>query len=238
MRKTGTLYLIPTSLSKRALKEELKEKDLNTVRELKYFIVETPKVARAHLKDMGMVLQELDMAVLDEHTKIKEMPFLLEPLIHGNNVGLMTDAGAPAIADPGSIVVRECHRLGIKVVPLVGPSSMLLALMASGLNGQQFRFLGYLPKDPERRKRKLVSIERESERKNESQIFIEAPYRNKSLFNDILQVCKNSTDLTVAIDITGENEYINTMSIREWKESKNIKILDIPSIYILLGKRI
>ena len=238
MRKTGTLYLIPTSLSKRALKEELKEKDLNTVRELKYFIVETPKVARAHLKDMGMVLQELDMAVLDEHTKIKEMPFLLEPLIHGNNVGLMTDAGAPAIADPGNIVVRECHRLGIKVVPLVGPSSMLLALMASGLNGQQFRFLGYLPKDPERRKRKLVSIERESERKNESQIFIEAPYRNKSLFNDILQVCKNSTDLTVAIDITGENEYINTMSIREWKECKNIKILDIPSIYILLGKRI
>ena len=238
MRKTGTLYLIPTSLSKRALKEELKEKDLNTVRELKYFIVETPKVARAHLKDMGMVLQELDMAVLDEHTKIKEMPFLLEPLIHGNNVGLMTDAGAPAIADPGNIVVRECHRLGIKVVPLVGPSSMLLALMASGLNGQQFRFLGYLPKDPERRKRKLVSIERESERKNESQIFIEAPYRNKSLFSDILQVCKNSTDLTVAIDITGENEYINTMSIREWKESKNIKILDIPSIYILLGKRI
>ena len=238
MRKTGTLYLIPTSLSKRALKEELKQRDLDTVRELKYFIVETPKVARAHLKDMGMVLQELDMAVLDEHTKIKEMPFLLEPLIHGNDVGLMTDAGAPAIADPGNIVVRECHRLGIKVVPLVGPSSMLLALMASGLNGQQFRFLGYLPKDPERRKRKLVSIERESERKNESQIFIEAPYRNKSLFSDILQVCKNSTDLTVAIDITGENEYINTMSIREWKECKNIKILDIPSIYILLGKRI
>ena len=238
MRKTGTLYLIPTSLSKRALKEELKQRDLDTVRELKYFIVETPKVARAHLKDMGMVLQKLDMAVLDEHTKIKEMPFLLEPLIHGNDVGLMTDAGAPAIADPGNIVVRECHRLGIKVVPLVGPSSMLLALMASGLNGQQFRFLGYLPKDPERRKRKLVSIERESERKNESQIFIEAPYRNKSLFSDILQVCNNSTDLTVAIDITGENEYINTMSIREWKECKNIKILDIPSIYILLGKRI
>lgn len=238
MRRTGTLYLIPTSLSKRVLKEELNQRNLDIVRSIKYFIVETPKVARAHLKDMGMILQELDMAVLDEHTKAKEMPMLLEPLIHGNDVGLMTDAGSPAIADPGNIVVRECHRLGIKVIPLVGPSSILLALMASGLNGQQFRFLGYLPKDPERRKRKLVSIERESERKNESQIFIEAPYRNKSLFNDILQVCKNSTDLTVAIDITGENEYINTMSIKEWRESKNIKILDFPSIYILLGKRV
>jgi len=238
MRNSGTLYLIPTSLSKKTLKEELNEKDIQKVKDLKFFIVETPKVARAHLKDMGMILQELDMAILDEHTKTREMPSLLEPLIHGNDVGLMTDAGSPAIADPGSLVVRECHRLGIKVIPLVGPSSIVLALMASGLNGQRFRFLGYLPKDPERRKKKIRSIERESERSNESQIFIEAPYRNRSLFNDLLQVCKSNTDLTVAIDITGENEYINTMSIKEWRNSKNIKILDIPSIYILLGKSI
>ena len=238
MRNSGTLYLIPTSLSKASLGEVLSKKDLGIVKGLKYFIVETPKVARAHLKDMGMVLQELDMAILDEHSKTGDIPFLLEPLIHGNDVGLMTDAGSPAIADPGNLVVRECHRLCIKVVPLVGPSSIILSLMASGLNGQQFTFLGYLPKDPERRKRKLKSIERESSRKNESQIFIEAPYRNRSLFNDILQICNSSTDLTIAVDITGENEYINTMSIKEWRESKSIKILDIPSIYILLGKRI
>ncbi len=237
MRNSGVLYLIPTSLSKRLLKDELNERDLDTVRGIKYYIVETPKVARAHLKDMGIVLQELNMAVLDEHSKRTDIPFLLEPLIHGNTVGLMTDAGCPGVGDPGSMVVRECHRLGIKVVPLVGPSSVILALMGSGLNGQRFTFLGYLPKDPESRKRKLRNIERVSSLKNESQIFIEAPYRNKSLFNDILEVCKSNTDLTVAIDLTGENEYINTMSIKEWRLSKNIKILDIPSIYILLGRK-
>lgn len=237
MRNTGILYLIPTSLSKKLLKDELKESDLDTVRTLKYFIVETPKIARAHLKDMGMVLQELDMAILDEHSKTNDIPFLLEPLIHGNNVGLMTDAGCPGVGDPGSLVVRQCHRLGIKVVPLVGPSSILLSLMASGLNGQRFKFLGYLPKEPEDRKRKLKSIERESARSNESQIFIEAPYRNKSLFNNILDVCSGNTDLTVAIDITGEREFITTMSIKDWRMSKDIKIIDIPSIYIILAKR-
>lgn len=237
MRSTGTLHLIPTSLTGNPLKEELKEKDLDIVKTIKYFIVETPKIARASLKDMGMVLQELDMAILDEHSKIKDVPFLLEPLIHGNDIGLMTDAGCPGVGDPGNLVVRECHRLGIKVVPLVGPSSILLSLMASGLNGQRFRFLGYLPKDPESRKKKLKYIERDSCRNNESQIFIEAPYRNKTLFNDMLEVCYPNTDLTIAIDITGENEYINTMSIKEWRKSKSIKILDIPSIYILLGKR-
>lgn len=237
MRNTGVLYLIPTSLSKRLLKDELKESDLNTVRGIKFFIVETPKVARSYLKDMGMVLQELNMAILDEHSKKTDIPYLLEPLIHGNSVGLMTDAGCPGIGDPGSMVVRECHRLGIKVVPMVGPSSITLSLMASGLNGQRFRFLGYLPKDPEGRKRSIKSIERESMSKNESQIFIEAPYRNKSLFNDILEVCNGDTQLTIAVDVTGENEYINTMSVREWRLSKNIKLLDIPSIYILLGKK-
>ena len=237
MRNTGVLYLIPTSLSKKVLKDELNEKDLEIVRGIKYFIVETPKVARAYLKDMGMVLQDLSMGILDEHSKRTDIPYLLEPLIHGNTVGLMTDAGCPGVGDPGSMVVRECHRLGIKVVPLVGPSSVILALMASGLNGQRFRFLGYLPKEPESRRRKIKSIERESAKGNESQIFIEAPYRNKSIFNDILEVCSSNTDLTIAVDITGKDEYINTMSIREWRMSKDIKILDIPSIYILLGKK-
>ncbi len=237
MRNTGTLYLIPSSLSKRTLKEELKNKDLELIKKLKYYIVETPKVARASLQELGIILQDLEMAILDEHTKKNEIPFLLEPLILGNDVGVMTDAGCPGIGDPGSLVVRECHRLGVKVVPLVGPSSITLALMSSGLNGQKFRFLGYLPKEPELRKKKIKSIERGSIRNTESQIFIEAPYRNKSMFSDIIQVCNPETDLTIAVDLTGDNEYINTMSIREWRKSKNIKILDIPSIYILQGRR-
>jgi 16S rRNA (cytidine1402-2'-O)-methyltransferase len=238
MRKTGVLYLIPTSLTKVSLKEELKKKDLDIVINIRYFIVENPKVARAHLKGLDIVLQELDMRVLNEHSRREDLPYLLEPLIQGFDVGLMSDAGVPAIADPGSLVVRECHRFGIRVVPLVGPSSIILSLMASGLNGQSFKFHGYLPRDPEKRKRKIKSIENISSKQRESQIFMEAPYRNKTLFNDIIQVCKPNTDLTIAIDVTGENEYINTMSIKQWRESKNIKLLDIPSIFILLGRRV
>ena len=237
MKNSGTLYLIPTSLSKRPLVEELKESDLDIVRSLSYFIVETPKIARSYFKGLGIVIQELDMRVLDEHTKSNDIPFLIEPLIHGFNVGLMTDAGCPGVGDPGSLVVRECHRLGIKVVPLVGPSSIILSLMASGLNGQRFRFLGYLPKEPESRRKIIKRIENESIRNNESEIFIEAPYRNKRLFDDLMSVCNADTLLTVAIDLTGKNEDIRTMKISEWKMSKNINILDIPSIYILLGRK-
>lgn len=237
MKNSGTLYLIPTSLSKRPLIEELKESDLNIVRTLSYFIVETPKIARSYFKGLGVVIQNLDMRILNEHTKQNDIPFLIEPLVQGFSMGLMTDAGCPGVGDPGSLVVRECHRLGIKVVPLVGPSSIILSLMASGLNGQKFRFLGYLPKNPERRRKIIKRIENESIRNNESEIFIEAPYRNKRLFDDLMSICNANTELTVAVDLTGKNEDIRTMKISEWKMSKNINILDIPSIYILLGKK-
>jgi len=237
MKNSGTLYLIPTSLSKRPLVEELKESDMNIVRTLSYFIVETPKIARSYFKGLGVVIQELDMRILNEHTKQNDIPFLIEPLVQGFSMGLMTDAGCPGVGDPGSLVVRECHKLGIKVVPLVGPSSIILSLMASGLNGQRFRFLGYLPKNPESRRKIIKRIENESIRNNESEIFIEAPYRNKRLFDDLMSVCNANTELAVAVDLTGKNEDIRTMKISEWKMSKNINILDIPSIYILLGKK-
>ena len=237
MKNSGTLYLIPTSLSKRPLVEELKESDLDIVRALSYFIVETPKIARSYFKGLGIVIQNLDMRILNEHTKQNDIPFLIEPLVQGFSMGLMTDAGCPGVGDPGSLVVRECHKLGIKVVPLVGPSSIILSLMASGLNGQRFRFLGYLPKNPESRRKIIKRIENESIRNNESEIFIEAPYRNKRLFDDLMSVCNANTELAVAVDLTGKNEDIRTMKISEWKMSKNINILDIPSIYILLGKK-
>jgi len=237
MKNTGTLYLIPTSLSKRPLVEELKESDLNIVRTLSYFIVETPKIARSYFKGLGVVIQNLDMRILDEHTKQNDIPFLIEPLVQGFSMGLMTDAGCPGVGDPGSLVVRECHKLGIKIVPLVGPSSIILSLMASGLNGQRFRFLGYLPKNPESRRKIIKRIEIESIRNNESEIFIEAPYRNRRLFDDLMNVCNANTELAIAVDLTGKNEDIRTMKISEWRMSKNINILDIPSIYILLGKK-
>ena len=237
MKNSGTLYLIPTSLSKRPLVEELKESDMNIVRTLSYFIVETPKIARSYFKGLGVVIQNLDMRILNEHTKQNDIPFLIEPLVQGFSMGLMTDAGCPGVGDPGSLVVRECHKLGIKVVPLVGPSSIILSLMASGLNGQRFRFLGYLPKNPESRRKMIKRIENESIRNNESEIFIEAPYRNKRLFDDLMSVCNANTELAVAVDLTGKNEDIRTTKISEWRMSKNINILDIPSIYILLGKK-
>jgi len=237
MKNSGTLYLIPTSLSKRPLVEELKESDMNIVRTLSYFIVETPKIARSYFKGLGVVIQNLDMRILNEHTKQNDIPFLIEPLVQGFSMGLMTDAGCPGVGDPGSLVVRECHKLGIKVVPLVGPSSIILSLMASGLNGQRFRFLGYLPKNPESRRKIIKRIENESIRNNESEIFIEAPYRNKRLFDDLMSVCNANTELAVAVDLTGKNEDIRTTKISEWRMSKNINILDIPSIYILLGKK-
>jgi len=237
MKKLGTLYLIPSSLSKKTLKEELKSSDLKKVKGLKYFIVETPKIARAYLAGIDIVLQELDMRVLDEHSRSNDISFLLEPLVQGYDVGLMSDAGTPAVADPGAIVVRECHRIGIRVIPLVGPSSILLALMSSGMNGQQFCFNGYLPRDPNRRRAKIKQLERESLRRNITQLFIEAPYRNNSLFKDILEVCNPNTDLCLAVDITGEKEYIKTQSIKEWKMERDIKILDIPMIYLILAKK-
>jgi len=237
MKTLGTLYLIPTSLSKKPLKEELKSSDLEIVKELKHFVVETPKVARAYLSGLNIVLQELDMKVLDEHTKLNDISYLLEPLVQGHNVGLMTDAGLPAIADPGNLVVKECHRLGIRVVPMVGPSSILLSLMASGMNGQSFTFHGYLPRDPMKRKAKIKQLERESLRRNQTQIFIEAPYRNISMFKDILEVCTPNTSLCLAVDITGERELIKTQSINDWRRERDFKILDIPTIYLILAKR-
>ncbi|MGI6423637.1 MAG: SAM-dependent methyltransferase [Candidatus Dojkabacteria bacterium] len=237
MKNFGTLYLIPTSLSKRILKDELRERDLEIVKRLKHFIVETPKSARFALSGMGIVLQELNMQILDEHTRKKDIQTLLTPLVEGFNVGLMSDAGTPGIADPGALLVRECHRVGIEVVPLVGPSSIVLALSASGLNGQSFSFSGYLPKEAERRRGRIKRLERESARKNMTQIFIEAPYRNRVLFNDILAVCNSGTLLCVARDITGEQESIKTDKIGEWKKRKDINILDLPTIYLILAER-
>jgi 16S rRNA (cytidine1402-2'-O)-methyltransferase len=237
MKNFGKLYLIPTSLSKRPLVEELKSSDIEKIATIKNFIVETPKVARTFFKGMNVVLQELDMRVLDEHSSYRDVAFLLEPIIQGLDVGLMSDAGSPGIADPGSLVVRECHRLGIQVIPLVGPSSILLSIMGSGLNGQSFTFHGYLHRDPQKRRSKIKQLERESLTQRQTQIFIETPYRNKSLLNDLLEVCHPNTDLTLASDLTGLNEFIKTKSIKDWRLEKDIKVLDIPTIYLILANQ-
>lgn len=236
MEKKPTLYLIPTSLTNNGIKETLKQSDIDIVKFLKHFIVETPKKARAQLKGLDIVLQELDMQVLNEHTVSRNIEFLIEPLLQGHDMGLMSDAGCPAIADPGNLVVRECHNRNIDIKPLVGPSSIILSLMGSGLNGQTFAFLGYLPRESERRKDAIRMIDKQSLRNNETQIFIEAPYRNKHMFNDLVSTLNPNTDLCVAIDLTGEKERIVTKRVSQWRKEKNT-LEDIPTIFLILANR-
>lgn len=237
MKTLGKLYLIPTSISNRPLKEELKDSDLDIVRKLVHFIVETPKIARQHLSGMDMNIQELDMRILDEHSKERDIDFLIEPLLEGSDVGLMSDAGSPGVGDPGSLVIRECHRKGVEIVPLVGPSSILLSLMASGLNGQSFSFQGYLPRESGKRKQRIKQLEKNSLNYNQTQIFIEAPYRNEHIFTDVLTVCNPNTDLCIARDLTGETSYIVTKSISEWKQEKDLSMPSIPTIFLILAQR-
>lgn len=234
MNKYGKIYLIPTPLNDKGLEDTLLNEDLLTISKLKYYIVETPKVARTHLKNIEMEnkIQDIDMRVFDEHSKYEDIQFCIEPLLEGYDMGLMSDAGVPCVADPGNKIVRVCQKLGIKVIPLVGASSIILSLMASGLNGQSFTFLGYLGKGKDERRKDILKIERDSRNNNQTYIFIETPYRNQSMFSDILDICKDDTNLCIASDLTGNTETILTKTIREWKEER-YNISDKPTIFLI-----
>lgn len=219
MKPTGTLYLIPAGLGDVALAGVLPDRTLRVLAGLSRFIVENPKSARALLKSAGypLPIRQAFMTVLDEHTRASDIAPLLEPLLGGTDCGLLCEAGCPAVADPGAALVNAAHAAGIRVVPLVGPSSILLALMASGLNGQRFAFHGYLPRVPESRTRKLAEIERASGRDDATQIFIETPYRNAALLGTLLDTCRPDTVLCIATDITLASESIATRVIAAWK---------------------
>ena len=211
----GSLYLIPVPLGPTAPQESLPANVLTTVRPLTHFIVEQAKTARAFLKAAGTnaPLQELQLQELNEHTKANELNRLLEPLRAGHDVGLLSEAGCPAVADPGANLVALAQAENIRVVPLIGPSSLLLALMASGLNGQRFSFQGYLPAKEAERTKTLRDLEAESKRRQQTQIFIETPYRNRAMFDAILQSCQPTTRLTVATDLTLPGESVLTRTI-------------------------
>lgn len=234
---TGILYLIPTPLGEDdaalgAIPEEVRQ----IVAGLDSFVVEHPKTARRHLKQLGISrpLQEIHLAELNEHTPATTVSALLQPLLEGKNVGLMSEAGCPAVADPGADLVRLAHQHGIRVIPLAGPSSILLALMASGLNGQSFAFHGYLPVDKAERSKRIKELEAESLRLKRTQIFIETPYRNRRLLDDLQSSCKPSTLVTVAVDLTLPTQSIHTRTINEWK--KQSPDLDKrPAIFLLLS---
>ncbi|MBA0922163.1 MAG: SAM-dependent methyltransferase [Nitrosospira sp.] len=217
----GTLYLIPTLLGEGDIAWVIPTAVKQCIADLSYYIVENPKAARKFLRqvDCNLSLQEIKMQALDEHTQSKNFIDFLAPLLSGNNVGLLSEAGCPAVADPGAGLIRIAHQRNIRVVPLVGPSSVLLALMASGLNGQRFMFHGYLPVERNKRIIKIIQLERESVRDDQTQIFIETPYRNQRLLEALIQNCQNNTNLCIASNITLANEQIRTKTVKEWKQT-------------------
>ncbi len=222
MTKTqkGILYLIPATLGDTAeTADVLPVKVKSIINQIDTYIVENEKSARHYLKKMGIEkpLQELVLYPLNQHTQPQEISAYLKPLSEGKNIGIISEAGCPGIADPGAEVVAIAHERNIQVIPLVGPSSILLSLMASGFNGQSFTFHGYLPKERGERIKKLKELEKAA-LKRQTQLFIETPYRNMHLLEDILNTCENNTLLCIACDITLETEFIRTKRIAEWKK--------------------
>ncbi|SOD41227.1 SAM-dependent methyltransferase [Nitrosovibrio sp. Nv4] len=233
---SGILYLIPAPLGKGDIAWTIPAAVRQCVAGLDRYIVEHPKTARQFLKQIDCVLplQRISMQVLDEHTQAKEFENLLSPLLEGSDIGLLSEAGCPAVADPGAGLIRLAHQKKIRVVPLVGPSSILLALMASGLNGQRFVFHGYLPVETSKRAKKIIELEKDSIVRDQTQIFIETPYRNQKLLESITSCCRDDTSLCIACNLTLADEYISTKAIREWKHALP-DIHNKPAIFLLQG---
>lgn len=204
---------------------------------LRRFVVEESRTARRFLSAAGLRghIGELEIRELNEHTAPQAVDSYLEMFEDGNDVGLLSEAGLPAVADPGALLVALCHRNGIDVIPLVGPSSLMMALMSSGLNGQSFAFRGYLPRVPEERRRALKDIEKQSLHLGQTQIFIETPYRNDQMFSDILSSCSAGTLLCVAADITMPDAFIRTKTIGEWKKEVPV-IGKRPCVFLILAR--
>lgn len=235
----GKLFLIPVSLGAGDWASYLPPEVRNTALGLDYFIVENAKTARTELKRLGYEkpLRETRIEPLPERATDTDLALLLRPILEGIDAGLMSEAGCPAVADPGAALVRAAHNSGIQAVPLVGPSSLLLALMASGLNGQSFAFHGYLPIDDRERSSALRELERESARRNMTQIFIETPYRNTRMFSAAIETCAPGTLLCVASDLSAPTEAIHTRSVAEWRRCAAPTIERRPTVFLLLAER-
>ena len=236
MQEAG-LYLIPTQLSDVALDRVLPAYNVDVVRGIRHFVVESLREARRFLKkcDRSIDIDSLSFQELNEHTDLKDTAALdnmLEPIARGEAVGVISDAGCPAVADPGADLVAIAQRKGYKVIPLVGPSSILMGLMASGFNGQRFAFEGYLPVDAQARQSRLKEMTRRIEREQQTQIFIEAPYRNNQLIADLAAHLPARMRLCVASNITGENQSIITRPLAEWKQAR-YDYHKIPTIFLL-----
>lgn len=230
----GTLFLIPVPLADNAAQKSFTTFLGDTINSLNTYIVENEKTARKFLKEAGIKIPQSELVIHDygKHKRNDSMVPYFKELMMGKDVGLMSEAGCPGIADPGAEVILEAHKRGIKVVPLVGPSSILLALMASGFNGQSFTFNGYLPIDKAERGRRIKELEQLAQTKKQTQLFIETPFRNNHLFEDILKNAAAQTLLCVACNLTGEDEFVKTMSIGQWRQER-VDLHKKPTIFLI-----
>jgi 16S rRNA (cytidine1402-2'-O)-methyltransferase len=232
----ATLFLLPTPLADDTAPQVLPPQVVAAVATLSYFLVENARTARRFVKSVApaRVIEEISFTVIDKDSTDAEVRQALEPLVkQGLDAGILSEAGCPGIADPGAALVREAHRLGLKVVPLVGPSSLLLALMASGMNGQQFAFHGYLPIEKAPRIAAIKTLEREAQQRQQTQLFIETPYRNGALFTDLLAHLQPGTRLCVAADVTGTGELIRTLAVRDWQRLPAPQLHKIPTVFLI-----
>jgi len=233
-QKKGKLYLIPTPLAENTLDKTVTPELKQIVGKLNYFLAENIRTARRFISSLklGVTIESLQFEQLDKKTLPEEVLRLCDPLLNGQNVGIMSEAGCPGIADPGNLAVSFAHEHGVEVVPLVGPSSIFMALMASGFNGQSFVFHGYLPIENQKRQQKIRDLENVVLKDNQTQIFMETPYRNNQLLKDLVKICKPYIRLCVARDITGEKEMIITKSIKDWKNT-SLELHKIPTIFLI-----
>ena len=234
MSTKGVLYLIPTTLGANEPLEVMPIAVKKIVEELDYYIVENEKTARKFIKRITPKKNQASLVIfkLDKYAEALEVQTYLDDCEKGISIGLLSEAGVPAIADPGAEIVKLAHQKNIKVVPLVGPSSILLAMMASGFNGQNFAFNGYLPIDSYERKKAIKNLEKLSKDKGQTQIFIETPYRNEKMFNDLKMVLAPATKMCVACNITLEDEYIKSLAISDWK-NEHPDLHKKPTIFII-----
>lgn len=228
------LYLLPVTLGETPIEKVLPAYNRDIILGIKHYIVEDVRSARRFLKkvDRDINIDELTFYPLNKHTDRDAIAGYLKPLIEGQSMGVISEAGCPAVADPGADVVAMAQRKGLKVVPLVGPSSIILSVMGSGFNGQSFAFHGYLPIEPDERQKRLRELEQRVYSEHQTQLFIETPYRNQKMMEDILKACRPQTKLCIAANITCEGEYIRTKTIQEWK-GKLPDLNKIPCIFLI-----
>lgn len=236
-RRGGELHLIPVTLGGDDVKAVIPPATLAAVTALDYFIVENEKSARRFLKNLRhpLPLQQLELKPINERCDAPQAIELLQPLLAGRSAGLLSEAGCPAIADPGALLVEVAHRHHLRVVPHVGPSALALGLMASGFNGQRFAFHGYLPVNKDECRARLLVLERESQQHAITQIFIETPYRNDTLLQTLIATCRGATRLCVACDLTLASESVRSATVAEWKQAP-IRIGKRPSVFLLYAR--